>query len=108
MILQQEDTAGERPFNNLLRRLSGADFALIGPHLVTAAAAPNDLPYGPGDAVEPVPSPCGPSLVSYMVTNEDGRDAETNLIGGEGAAGAIASQGYLPAYTRITVKFAGP
>src|SRR3954465_236619 len=108
MILQQEDTAGERPFNNLLRRLSGADFALIGPHLVTADAAPNDLLYSPGDDVETVHFPCGPSLVSYMVTNEDGRDAETILIGREGAVGGIVSQGYLPAYTRITVKFAGP
>src|SRR4051794_7035719 len=108
MILQQEDTAGERPFNNLLRRLSGADFALIGPHLVTADAAPNDLLYSPGDDVETVHFPCGPSLVSYMVTNEDGRDVETILIGREGAVGGIVSQGFLPAYTRITVKFAGP
>jgi hypothetical protein len=108
MILRQEDTAGERPFNNLLRRLSGADFALIGPHLVPADAAPNDLLYSPGDHVETVHFPCGPSLVSYMVTNEDGRDVETILIGREGAVGGIVSQGYLPAYTRITVKFAGP
>ena len=43
-----------------------------------------------------------------MVTNEDGRDVETILIGREGAVGGIVSQGYLPAYTRITVKFAGP
>jgi hypothetical protein len=43
-----------------------------------------------------------------MVTNEDGRDVETILIGREGAVGGIVSQGYLPAYTRICVKFAGP
>jgi Crp-like helix-turn-helix domain len=108
MILRQEDTAGERPFNNLLRRLSGADFALIEPHLVPADAAPNDLLYSPGDHVETVHFPCGPSLVSYMVTNEDGRDVETILIGREGAVGGIVSQGFLPAYTRIMVKFAGP
>ena len=52
--------------------------------------------------------PCGPSLVSYMVPNEDGRDVETILIGREGAVGGIVSQGFLPAYTRIMVKFAGP
>jgi Crp-like helix-turn-helix domain len=89
MILRQEDTAGERPFNNLLRRLSGADFALIEPHLVPADAAPNDLLYSPGDHVETVHFPCGPSLVSYMVTNEDGRDVETILIGREGAVGKL-------------------
>ena len=43
-----------------------------------------------------------------MVTNEDGRAVETILIGREGAVGGIVSQGNLPAYTRITVKFAGP
>ena len=108
MISRQEDAAGGRPFNNLLRRLNDADFALIEPHLVPADAAPNDLLYSPGDHVETVHFPCGPSLVSYMVTNEDGRDVETILIGREGAVGGIVSQGYLPAYTRITVKFAGP
>ncbi|XIA65604.1 Crp/Fnr family transcriptional regulator [Bradyrhizobium sp. TZ2] len=108
MISRHQDTVGGRPFNNLLRRLNDADFALIEPHLAAVAANPNDLLYSPGDDVETVHFPCGPSLVSYMVTNEDGRDVETILIGREGAVGGIVSQGYLPAYTRITVKFAGP
>ena len=108
MITRQQDTAGERPFNNLLRRLNDADFALIDPHLVATEANPNDLLYSPGDDVETVHFPCGQSLVSYLVTNEDGRDVETILIGREGAVGGIVSQGFLPAYTRITVKFAGP
>ena len=108
MIGRREDAASSRPFNNLLRRLSAADFALIEPYLTAVEASPNDLLYSPGDDVETVHFPCGPSLVSYMVTNEDGRDVETILIGREGAVGGIVSQGYLPAYTRICVKFAGP
>src|SRR6478752_10058936 len=108
MIGRREDAAGSRPFNNLLRRLSAADFALIEPCLTAVEASPNDLLYSPGDDVETVHFPCGPSLVSYMVTNEDGRDVETILIGREGAVGGIVSQGYLPAYTRIAVKFGGP
>ena len=96
MILRQEDAAGGRPFNNLLRRLNGADFALIEPHLVPADAAPNDLLYSPGDHVETVHFPCGPSLVSYMVTNEDGRDVETILIGREGAVGASSARAISP------------
>lgn len=103
-----EGTTNARPFNNLLRRLSDVDFALIEPHLIPTESGPNDLLYSPGDDVETVHFPCGPSLVSYMVTNEDGRDVETILIGREGAVGGIVSQGYLPAYTRICVKFAGP
>jgi hypothetical protein len=97
-----------RPFNNLLRRLSESDFALIAPHLAEVDANAGDLLYSPGDDVEIVHFPCGPSLVSYMVANEDGRDVETILIGREGAVGGIVSQGFLPAYTRIMVKFAGP
>src|SRR6266849_221609 len=110
MLTRRENTAkaGERPFNNLLRRLNDADFALIAPHLAQEEANPNDLLYSPGDNVETVHFPCGPSLASFMVANEDGRDVETILIGREGAVGGIVSQGYLPAYTRIMVKFAGP
>jgi len=108
MTTPRNEAAAGRPFNNLLRRLNAADFALIEPHLVAIDASPNDLLYNPGDDVEIVHFPCGPSLVSYMVPNEDGRDVETILIGREGAVGGIVSQGYLPAYTRIIVKFAGP
>ena len=109
-MLQQrgQPTRAERPFSNLLRRLSDADYGLIAPHLARVEGNANDLLYSPGDDVETVHFPCGPSLVSYLVTNEDGRDVETILVGREGAVGGIVSQGYLPAYTRIVVKFGGP
>src|SRR5712691_7030458 len=97
-----------RPVNNLLRVLREADYALLAPHLYGAQAFANDVLYSPGDNVETVHFPCGPSLVSCMVTNEEGRDVETILIGREGAVGGIVSQGHLPAYTRIMVKFGGP
>src|SRR4030088_2979336 len=98
----------ERPFNNLLRRLNTSDFALIAPYLAHERAGGNDLLYNPGDDVEIVHFPCGPSLATYLVSNEDGRDVETILVGREGAVGGIVSQGYLPAYTRIMVRFGGP
>ena len=98
----------DRPYNNLLRRLGAADFALIAPHLVKEEAEAGELLYNPGDDVEVVHFPCGPSLASYLVANEDGRDVETILVGREGAVGGIVSEGFLPAYTRITVKFGGP
>jgi DNA-binding transcriptional regulator YhcF (GntR family) len=110
-MLTRRDAAAEvndRPYNNLLRRLVRADFALIEPYLSAARCAPNDLLYNPGQDVETVYFPCGASLVSYIVPNEDGRDVETILIGREGAVGGIVSHGYLPAYTRICVKFGGP
>jgi Crp-like helix-turn-helix domain len=109
MILQAKTANGsERPHNNLLRRLNAGDFALLAPHLVHEAAEAGELLYNPGDDVDTVHFPCGPSLASYLVPNEDGRDVETILVGREGAVGGVVSLGYLPAYTRITVKFGGP
>lgn len=98
----------ERPNNNLLRQINAGDFALIAPHLAHDDAEANELIYNPGDDVDIVHFPCGASLASYLVANEDGRDVETILVGREGAVGGIVSLGFLPAYTRITVKFGGP
>src|SRR3954471_16927175 len=107
-IRENAVSSAERPHNNLLRRLSTADFALIAGHLVPGEGRASELLYNPGDDVEIVHFPCGPSLASFLVANEDGRDVETILVGREGAVGGIVSQGYLPAYTRICVKFGGP
>src|ERR1700742_298664 len=98
----------DRPNNNLLKRLSESDFSLIAAHLTAEEATDEDLLYNPGDDVDVVHFPCDASLASYLVSNEDGRDVETVLVGREGAVGGIVSLGYLPAYTRITVKFGGP
>ena len=70
--------ATEKPFNNLLRMLREQDYALI---------------YNPGDNVDLVYFPCGSTLVSFLVSNEDGRDVETILVGREGAVGGIVSHG---------------
>ena len=109
MAALREKAANDgRPYNNLLRRLNASDFELLEPHLAHEASPAGGLLYNPGDDVDTVHFPCGPSLVSFMVPNEDGRDVETILIGREGAVGGIVSQGSLPAYTRIMVKFGGP
>ncbi|MGB3447334.1 MAG: Crp/Fnr family transcriptional regulator [Xanthobacteraceae bacterium] len=98
----------ERPVNNLLRKMRTADYALLAPHLEAYTLPGGELLYNPGDDVAVAHFPCGPSLASYLIANEDGRDVETILIGREGAVGGIVSQGFLPAYSRITVKFGGP
>ena len=97
-----------RPTNNLLRRLNEADYALLAPHITVDDADANELLYNPGDDVQVVHFPCGPALATFLVPNEDGRDVETILVGREGAVGSIVSEGFLPAYTRIVVKFGGP
>lgn len=108
MAIIQDTNRQSRPYNNLLRRLSNADFALIRSDLEVARNEGDDLLYNPGDDVETVHFPCGSSLVSYLVPNEDGRDVETVLVGREGAVGGVVSHGHLPAYTRIVVKVGGP
>jgi hypothetical protein len=97
----------QSPWNNLLRRLRREDFALIAPQLEPKDRRAGDLIYNPGDRVDYVHFPCGPALASFLVTNEDGRDVETVLIGREGAAGGIVSAGWLPAYCQIMVKYPG-
>src|SRR5246127_4265491 len=54
-MLARSDAAAEvtdRPYNNLLRRLDRADFALIEPHLAQVQTRANDLLYNPGANVE--------------------------------------------------------
>ncbi|SEI40702.1 Crp/Fnr family transcriptional regulator [Frateuria terrea] len=98
----------ERPANNLLRALRAEDLSLLTPHLSPWFADTETVLYEPGDTVQTVYFPCGPSLVSYVVMLEDGRGVETALVGREGALGGIVSQGRLPAYARGLVQFPGP
>ena len=98
----------DRPVSNLLSTLRPNDYTLIAPHLEMTERLAGELLYRPGDNVETVYFPCGSSLVSYLVVNEDGRDLETILVGREGAVGGIVSAGNLPAYCQIVVKFGGP
>lgn len=94
--------------SRLLGALRESDYALVATHLDTVERRGGDVLYKPRDNVGTVFFPCGPSLVSLLVTNADGHDVETVLIGREGAVGGIVSAGNLPAYCRIVVKFGGP
>ena len=107
-MISRLTNSNERPYNNLLRHLSEPDYALISGDLDDCTLDEDELIYNPGDHVELVHFPCGPSLVSYLISSEDGRDVETTLVGREGAVGGIVSQGHLPAFSRIIVKFGGP
>ena len=105
-----EPAAGgnDPPVNNLLRTLRPSDYALLEPHFQQWESPAHELLYSPGDNVDMIYFPCGPSLVSFLVTNEDGHDVETILVGREGAVGGIVSHGNLPAYAKIIVQFGGP
>jgi Crp-like helix-turn-helix domain len=99
---------GGRPANDLLRRLSPQDFALISPYLDQFDASADRVLYNPGDQVESVHFPCGASAAAFVVAIDDDREFDAAVIGREGAAGGIVSHGSLPAFSRITVRFPGP
>lgn len=94
--------------NNLLRALREKDRALLAPHLKERHFEAGTVLYEPGDNVQTVYFPKGPTLVSFVVELADGRTVETVLVGREGAVGGIVSQGHLPAYSRCAVQFSGP
>jgi Crp-like helix-turn-helix domain len=97
-----------RPLNGLLRHLKSRDYALLTPTLAVAESVAGETLYYPGDPVEIVYFPCGPTLVSLAVAAEEDRDVDTGLVGREGAVGAVISGGLLPAYSRIIVRVGGP
>jgi hypothetical protein len=94
--------------NNLLRALRPADAAIINPYLEPWIGGRGEIIYEPGDSVQHVYFPCGPSLISYLVVMQNGMAVETTLIGREGAVGGIVSNGRLPAFARAEVQFPGP
>lgn len=96
-----------RPFNSLLRCISDGDFGLLAPYLDKADLREGQVLYSPGDQVEMIHFPCGPSLVSFVVVMEDGREIDAVQIGSDGAVGGIVSRARLPAYNRIVVRLAG-
>jgi DNA-binding transcriptional regulator YhcF (GntR family) len=94
--------------NNLLRALDADDLAVLLPLVQDWTGTAGNMIYEPGDIVEHVYFPCGPSLASFMVVLEDGRSVETVLVGREGAVGGIVSEGRLPAFARAVVHAPGP
>ena len=93
--------------NNLLNRLQERDFDLLSSHLKPFQASSNAILYDQGLNIDTVYFPCGATLVSFLISTEDGNAVETMLVGREGAVGGIVSQGRLPAYSRIMVQFGG-
>lgn len=94
--------------NNLLRALRKEDWDILEPLLEEWSATTGAVLHEPGDTVRFAYFPRGSSLISYFVVLSDGRAVETALIGREGAAGGIVSQGRLPAFTRAEVQVGGP
>ena len=93
--------------SNVLRVLSPGDVELIIRSAEVVELSRGDVLIEPGDIVRYTYLPCGPTLLSFMVLLEDAKGVETALIGREGAAGGIVSQGQLPAFSRCVVQYPG-
>ncbi len=92
----------------LLGALKDSDMALLAPYLKVKNADKGLVLCEPGDKVEYAYFPCGATLISFRVFLEDDRGVEAVVIGREGAAGGIVSQGHLPAYCQFLVQSPGP
>lgn len=93
--------------NNLLRALRVEDWAILQPKLEEWSAPTGTLLHEPGETVRYAYFPRGSSLISYLVVLADGRAIETALVGREGAAGGMVSQGRLTAFSRAEVQLGG-
>lgn len=93
--------------NNLLSSLRAPDLDLLRPHFRAVQGAANTVLYDPGQTVQTVYFPCRRTLVSFLVSTEDGGAVEALLVGREGAVGGIVSQGNLPAFAKITIQTGG-
>jgi len=93
--------------NNLLSSLRGQDLDLLKPHIRALQSPANSVLYDPGQSVQTVYFPCNRTLVSFLVSTEDGGAVEALLVGREGAVGGIVSQGNLPAFAKIAIQTGG-
>lgn len=90
--------------NNLLSILKPDDLDMLRPHLRALEAESNTVLYDPGQNVQTVYFPCNRTLVSFLVSTDDGGAVESLLVGREGAVGGVVSQGNLPAFAKIAVQ----
>ncbi|WP_421696056.1 Crp/Fnr family transcriptional regulator [Aestuariivirga sp.] len=95
------------PGNNLLSALRGSDLDMLRPHLRALQSPSNTVLYDPGQNVQTVYFPCHRTLVSFLVSTEEGSGVEALLVGREGAVGGIVSHGNLPAFAKIAIQTGG-
>ncbi|MCK1288577.1 Crp/Fnr family transcriptional regulator [Bradyrhizobium sp. 44] len=96
-----------RPLNALLRQIEDREYKLFSSSLSLVECAQGETLYHPGDVVDTVYFPCGPTLISVTIATEEDRDVDAVLIGREGAIGGVGS-GVLPSYSSVLIRAGGP
>ena len=94
--------------NLLLGALREADRALLHPYLEPVTLRRGETLFQAGVEVGQITFPCDQTVVTLLISMQDGGSAETATIGHEGAVGGIVSNGRVPASTHALVQIAGP
>lgn len=103
----RQDLASALADSNLLCKLRAEDARALGRLMEVNVLPTGAVIYDMGESVNATYFPCGASMAAFLVDMEDGRVAETGLVGREGAVGGIVSPGRLPAFTRAVVQVGG-
>ena len=93
--------------NQLLATLKPRDLALLSPRLEPVTFARGEVLFEPGDDVTHVCFPGRDMVAALVLDLQEGATAEAAMVGCEGAAGAIVSEGDKPAFARGVVQIGG-
>lgn len=93
--------------NRLLAALAPRDLALVYPALETVHLNAGSVLFEPGEDVTHICFPSQDMIAALVLNLRDGGSAEAAMIGCEGAAGGIISEGHKPAFARGVVQIGG-
>ena len=93
--------------NLILFSLPPGERGRLAPHAEVVALTRGDVLFEPGDDVTSVVFPLDGTVVTLVVSLEEGRTIETATVGREGALGGVVSEGFLPAFNRAVVQMGG-
>jgi CRP-like cAMP-binding protein len=100
----QDELAG----NALLAKLTEEDRNRLAPHMLVFMMKAGDILQEAGEEVVDTWFPCVSSMAAFVVSTGQNNDAvEVALVGREGAIGGIVSNGHLPSYSTVQVRFGG-
>jgi len=101
-------TQSDLTANALLAKLTAADRQRLTPHMLAFDLKPLDILQEAGQEVIDTWFPCGSAMAAFCVgTNNNHNAVEVALVGREGAVGGIVSNGRVPSYTTVQVRFSG-
>lgn len=93
--------------NDLLNSLRPDDLNLLKPYLTLWKGRRGEALHEPGKEIEFAYFPCGPSVVSALVVLNEREAIETVLVGKEGVAGGIVSDGQPRSHFRYQIQSPG-